>query len=183
MQLAMIGLGRMGANMAQRAMRDGHECVAYDLDHEAVAELERAGARGARTVDELIAALDRPRAVWMMVPAGAVDQTIAAVAPHLDDDDVLIDGGNSYYHDDLRRAAELRERGIHYVDVQRRRLGPRARLLPDDRRRRGRRRAGRSSPRSPRGSARSSERPAARGRRRRPSRAGCTAGRAGQGTS
>jgi 6-phosphogluconate dehydrogenase len=117
MQLGMIGLGRMGANMVRRLMRDGHECVAFDLDGDAVKQLHDEGATGAESVEDLVAKLQRPRAVWMMVPAGAVDDTIAAVAPHLEADDVLIDGGNSYYHDDLRRSAELRERGIHYVDV------------------------------------------------------------------
>ena len=117
MQLGMIGLGRMGANMVRRLMRDGHECVAFDLDADAVRKLEGEGATGAEGFEDLVAKLERPRAVWMMVPAGVVDQTIAEVAPHLEADDVLIDGGNSYYHDDLRRSAELRERGIHYLDV------------------------------------------------------------------
>jgi 6-phosphogluconate dehydrogenase len=117
MQLGMIGLGRMGANMVRRLMRDGHECVAFDLDADAVTELQGEGALGAQSFEDLVAKLDKPRAVWMMVPAGAVDQTIAEVAPGLEADDVLIDGGNSYYHDDLRRSAELRERGVHYLDV------------------------------------------------------------------
>jgi 6-phosphogluconate dehydrogenase len=117
MQLGMIGLGRMGANMVLRLMRDGHECVVFDLNPDAVEKLEAQGATGASSFEDLVAKLDKPRAVWMMVPAGVVDQTIAEVAPHLESDDVLIDGGNSYYHDDLRRSAELRERGIHYLDV------------------------------------------------------------------
>ena len=117
MQLGMIGLGRMGANMVLRLMRDGHQCVTFDLNAEAVKELESQGATGAESFADLVAKLDRPRAVWMMVPAGVVDQTIAEVAPHLEEGDTLIDGGNSYYHDDLRRSAELRERGIHYLDV------------------------------------------------------------------
>ena len=117
MQLGMIGLGRMGANMVLRLMRDGHECVAFDLDADAVTRLEGEGATGAESFADLVAKLEKPRAVWMMVPAGVVDQTIAEVAPHLEQDDTLIDGGNSYYHDDLRRSAELRERGIHYLDV------------------------------------------------------------------
>ena len=117
MQLGMIGLGRMGANMVRRLMRDGHECVVFDLNADAVTELEGEGAIGAQSFEDLVAKLDKPRAVWMMVPAGVVDQTIAEVAPQLESDDVLIDGGNSYYHDDLRRSAELRERGAHYLDV------------------------------------------------------------------
>jgi 6-phosphogluconate dehydrogenase len=117
MQLGMIGLGRMGANMVRRLMRDGHECVVFDLNADAVTELEGEGALGAQSFEDLVGKLDKPRAVWMMVPAGVVDQTIAEVAPHLEAEDVLIDGGNSYYHDDLRRSAELRERGVHYLDV------------------------------------------------------------------
>jgi 6-phosphogluconate dehydrogenase len=117
MQLAMIGLGRMGANMVTRLMRDGHDCVVYDLSSDAVAEAERGGASGAGSIEELVSKLERPRSVWMMVPAAAVGATIEQIAPHLDSDDTIVDGGNSYYHDDLRRSAELRERGIHYVDV------------------------------------------------------------------
>ncbi len=117
MQLGMIGLGRMGANMVLRLMRDGHECVVFDLNADAVSELADQGATGAESFEDLVAKLDEPRAVWMMVPAGVVDQTIVEVAPHLEEGDTLIDGGNSYYHDDLRRSAELRERGIHYLDV------------------------------------------------------------------
>ena len=117
MQLGMIGLGRMGANMVLRLMRDGHECVVYDVDSGAVANVAGEGATGAESFADLVAKLEKPRSVWMMVPAGVVDQTIAEIAPHLEADDTLIDGGNSYYHDDLRRSAELRERGIHYVDV------------------------------------------------------------------
>ncbi len=117
MQLGMIGLGRMGANMVLRLMRDGHECVVFDLNADAVKQSASEGATGAESFGDLVAKLDKPRAVWMMVPAGVVDQTIAEVAPHLEEGDTLIDGGNSYYHDDLRRSAELRERGIHYLDV------------------------------------------------------------------
>jgi 6-phosphogluconate dehydrogenase len=117
MQLGMIGLGRMGANMVLRLMRDGHECVAFDLNADAVADLAGKGATGAESFEDLVSKLEKPRAVWMMVPAGVVDQTIAEVAPHLEEGDTLIDGGNSYYHDDLRRSAELRERGINYLDV------------------------------------------------------------------
>jgi len=117
MQLGMIGLGRMGANMVLRLMRDGHECVAFDLNADAVKQVSAEGATGAESFADLVAKLDKPRAIWMMVPAGVVDQTIAEVAPHLEEGDTLIDGGNSYYHDDLRRSAELRERGVHYLDV------------------------------------------------------------------
>jgi 6-phosphogluconate dehydrogenase len=117
MQLGMIGLGRMGANMVLRLMRDGHECVVFDLNADAVSDLAGQGATGAESFEDLVAKLEKPRAVWMMVPAGVVDQTIAEVAPHLEEGDTLIDGGNSYYHDDLRRSGELRERGIHYLDV------------------------------------------------------------------
>jgi 6-phosphogluconate dehydrogenase len=117
MQLGMIGLGRMGANMVLRLMRDGHECAVFDLNADAVSDLAGKGATGSESFEDLVAKLEKPRAVWMMVPAGVVDQTIAEVAPHLEEGDTLIDGGNSYYHDDLRRSAELRERGIHYLDV------------------------------------------------------------------
>jgi 6-phosphogluconate dehydrogenase len=117
MQLGMIGLGRMGANMAQRLLRAGHECVAYDVHPEAVQALVGQGAVGAASLKELVARLAKPRAVWMMVPAGIVDQELASLAPLLETDDVVIDGGNSYYRDDLRRARELKSRGIHYVDA------------------------------------------------------------------
>jgi 6-phosphogluconate dehydrogenase len=117
MQLGMIGLGRMGANMVLRLMRDGHECVVFDLNADAIQQSASEGATGTESFADLVAKLAKPRAVWMMVPAGVVDQTIAEVAPHLEEGDTLIDGGNSYYHDDLRRSAELRGRGIHYLDV------------------------------------------------------------------
>ncbi|HSN71322.1 MAG TPA: decarboxylating 6-phosphogluconate dehydrogenase [Steroidobacteraceae bacterium] len=117
MQLGMIGLGRMGANMVRRLMRGGVECVAYDRDPEAVAQLEREGATGAASLEEFVGKLERPRAVWLMVPAGIVDRVIADVAPLLEADDVLIDGGNSYYVDDIRRARDLSSQRIHYVDV------------------------------------------------------------------
>ena len=103
MQLGMIGLGRMGANMVLRLMRDGHECVVFDLNADAVQQSASEGATGAESFGDLVTKLEKPRAVWMMVPAGVVDQTIAEVAPHLEEGDTLIDGGNSYYHDDLRR--------------------------------------------------------------------------------
>jgi 6-phosphogluconate dehydrogenase len=117
MQLGMIGLGRMGASMALRLLRGGHECVVFDLDPQAVARLAQQGAAGASSPRELAQKLARPRALWLMVPAAAVDETIARFAPHLEPGDVLIDGGNSRYHDDLVRARALRERGLHYVDV------------------------------------------------------------------
>jgi 6-phosphogluconate dehydrogenase len=117
MQLGMIGLGRMGANMVVRLMRAGHEGVVYDLDQEAVQRLEAEGAAGAGSIEEFVAKLDKPRAVWLMVPAAVVDPTLESLVPHLDEDDVVIDGGNSYYHDDLRRSHRLSEKGIHYVDV------------------------------------------------------------------
>ncbi len=117
MQLGMIGLGRMGANMVERLMRDGHECVVFDRDAAAVKALEEKGATGATGLDEFMAALATPRAIWMMVPAGVVDDVIDDLPPRLDAGDILIDGGNSYYKDDITRAATLRERGIHYLDV------------------------------------------------------------------
>src|SRR5437762_2023464 len=115
MQLGMIGLGRMGSNMVRRLLRAGHECVVYDIHAEAVRALAQEGAVGAATLDELVSKLARPRAAWMMVPAGVVDATLRALAPLLEAGDVAIDGGNSYYHDDIRRARELGARGIHYV--------------------------------------------------------------------
>jgi len=117
MQLGMIGLGRMGANMARRLMRGGHSCVAYDRSAEAVKELVKQGATGAASLAELIRQLEAPRAVWLMVPAAAVDKAIADLAPLLQAGDTLIDGGNSYYVDDIRRANDLAGKGIHYVDV------------------------------------------------------------------
>jgi 6-phosphogluconate dehydrogenase len=117
MQLGMIGLGRMGANMVRRLRRAGHDCVGYDVHAAAVDALAREGATGAASLPELVRALARPRTIWIMVPAGVVDRTLAALVPQLDPDDVVIDGGNSHYHDDLRRAAALRGRGLHYVDV------------------------------------------------------------------
>ena len=113
----MIGLGRMGTNMVQRLMRAGHQCVVYDLNAKAVEQLAKDGATGAASLEEFVRKLQKPCAIWMMVPAAVVDSTIAALAPLLDRDDVLIDGGNSHYHDDIRRAAELGKKGIHYLDV------------------------------------------------------------------
>jgi 6-phosphogluconate dehydrogenase len=117
MQLGMIGLGRMGANMVRRLMKAGHECVVYDRSAEAVAQLAAEGAVGATSVADLVARLKAPRAVWLMVPAAVVDASIAEVSAHLSQGDTLIDGGNSYYVDDIRRAQELAARGIAYVDV------------------------------------------------------------------
>jgi 6-phosphogluconate dehydrogenase len=116
MQLGMIGLGRMGANLVRRLMRDGHACVAYDVNEAPIAQLESEGATGARTLEELVGAMATPRAIWIMVPAGIVQQTIDSLVPLLDEGDILIDGGNSYYRDDIHRAAALKEKGIHYVD-------------------------------------------------------------------
>ena len=117
MQLGMIGLGRMGANMVRRLMRNGHECVVYDMSQKAVAELVAEKAVGATSLTEFVAKLAKPRAVWLMVPAAVVDRTIADLLPLLERGDILIDGGNSYYVDDIRRAKELAPQGIHYVDV------------------------------------------------------------------
>src|SRR5437868_10502090 len=117
MQMGMIGLGRMGANMARRLLAGGHRCVVFDRSPKAVEELTRAKAVGASTIVDMVKKLETPRAVWLMVPAAAVDATIADLVPHLAAGDILIDGGNSYYIDDIRRAKDLGERGVHYVDV------------------------------------------------------------------
>ncbi len=117
MQLGMIGLGRMGSNMVRRLMRNRHHGVVYDVHPEAVSALAAEGAEGAASLDDLVKKLSKPRAVWLMVPAGVVDKTLADLAPRLESGDIVIDGGNSYYIDDIRRANELRARGIHYVDV------------------------------------------------------------------
>ena len=117
MQLGMIGLGRMGANMVRRLQKAGHQCVVYDRSAEAVKQLSAEGATASTTVDEFVAKLQKPRAIWLMVPAAVVDTTIAELVPKLSKDDILIDGGNSYYIDDIRRAKELSAKGIHYVDV------------------------------------------------------------------
>jgi 6-phosphogluconate dehydrogenase len=117
MQLGMIGLGRMGANMVRRLMKNGHTCVVYDRSAEAVKGLAGEGATGASSLEEFVAKLTPPRAVWLMVPAAAVDGSLAELAPKLQKDDTIIDGGNSYYIDDIRRQNTLRSRGIHWVDV------------------------------------------------------------------
>ena len=160
MQLGMIGLERMGANMVRRLSRAGHDCVVYDVHAEAVQTLAREGATGATSLPAFVKALARPRAIWLMVPAAVVDQTLQDLVPRLEKDDVVIDGGNSHYHDDIRRAGDLQPRGVHYVDV-----GTRSwpRWLPASARRPGRRRARRSA--AP------------------PSTGICIAGRAGPGTS
>ena len=117
MELGMIGLGRMGNNMVQRLMHAGHHCVVYDFHSEAVQSLAREGAAGANSLEDFVKKLKTPRAVWMMVPAGVVDATLKDLTPLLEEDDAVIDGGNSYYRDDIRRAAELKPKGIHYVDA------------------------------------------------------------------
>ena len=117
MQLGMIGLGRMGANMVRRLMNNGHDCVVYDVSQKVVQELAKDGATGASSLDDFVAKLQKPRAVWMMVPAAFVDQMIQDLTSKIEKEDILIDGGNSYYRDDIRRAKELTSKGIHYVDV------------------------------------------------------------------
>src|ERR1700756_1167931 len=117
MQLGMIGLGRMGANMVRRLLKSGHHCVVFDRSAQAVAELVKEKAIGAGSLAEFAKQLAKPRAIWLMVPVGAVDGTIADLLPHLERGDILIDGGNSYYIDDIRRAKELATKGVHYVDV------------------------------------------------------------------
>ena len=117
MQLGMIGLGRMGANMVRRLQKNGHTCVVYDRSPESVKQLSGEGATGANSFDDFVQKLQKPRAIWLMVPAGVVDAMIHELVPKLESGDILIDGGNSYYIDDIRRARELQTRGIHYVDV------------------------------------------------------------------
>jgi 6-phosphogluconate dehydrogenase len=117
MQLAMIGLGRMGANMVRRLLKGGHECVVFDMSPKAVQDLARDKAVPSSSLLDMVGKLQKPRAVWLMVPAAVVDKTIAELAPHLESGDILIDGGNSYYVDDIRRAKQLAAKGINYVDV------------------------------------------------------------------
>jgi 6-phosphogluconate dehydrogenase len=117
MQLGMIGLGRMGGNMVQRLIRAGHDCHVYDAHTFAVKDLVDKGAKGSTDLNAFIDSLARPRAVWLMVPAGVVDPVLKSLAPLLSSGDTVIDGGNSYYHDDVRRAGELKAKGLHYVDV------------------------------------------------------------------
>jgi 6-phosphogluconate dehydrogenase len=117
MELGMIGLGRMGTNMIRRLLRAGHHCVVYDLNPDAVEALVKEGAVGSTSLEDLARKLKVPRAIWLMVPAAVVDPTLKTLIPLLEGDDVVIDGGNSYYHDDIRRSAELKPKGIHYVDA------------------------------------------------------------------
>src|SRR4026207_2568106 len=117
MQLGMIGLGRMGANMVRRLLEKGQKCVVFDRSPKLVGDLVKEGAEGASSLADLVARLERPRAIWLMVPAGVVDQTIGELSPLLENGDTIIDGGNSYYVDDIERAKGLRSLGIHYVDV------------------------------------------------------------------
>jgi 6-phosphogluconate dehydrogenase len=117
MQLGMIGLGRMGANMVRRLLRAGHECVAFDLDSDAVQQIAGEGAVGTDSVEDFVRKLEPPRAVWLMVPAAVVDQTLDSLVPFLEAGDAVIDGGNSYYRDDLHRSARVAEQQIHYIDV------------------------------------------------------------------
>jgi len=117
MQLGMIGLGRMGANIVRRLMRDGHDCVVYDVGPEAVAELEGEGATGSSSLEEFVQKLDKPRAAWVMIPAGITERVVMQVADLMDPGDIIIDGGNSFYRDDIDRAKTLSQKGIHYVDI------------------------------------------------------------------
>ena len=117
MQLGMIGLGRMGANMVRRLLKGGHQCVAFDMSPKAVEDLVREKAVGASSLADFVKKLEKPRAIWLMVPAAVTDKTIADLLPQLEAGDIVIDGGNSYYIDDIRRAKELAPKNIHYVDV------------------------------------------------------------------
>jgi 6-phosphogluconate dehydrogenase len=117
MQLGMVGLGRMGANMVRRLLRGGHRCVVFDMSQKAVEELVEEAATGATDLKDLVKKLEKPRVIWLMVPAAVVDKTISDLGAYLEAGDILIDGGNSYYVDDIRRAKVLAPKGIHYVDV------------------------------------------------------------------
>jgi len=117
MQLGMVGLGRMGANMVRRLMKGGHTCTVFDMSPKSVEALAEEGAVGSSSIKDFVSKLQKPRAIWLMIPAAVVDSTIAEIVPFLEAGDILIDGGNSYYIDDIRRAKELAPKGIHYVDV------------------------------------------------------------------
>src|SRR5262245_8360005 len=117
MEIGMIGLGRMGGNMVLRLIRAGHRCVVYDVHPPAVAAVVRKGAVGATSLDDLVHKLEKPCAIWLMVPAALVDSVLDSLVPLLSSDDTVIDGGNSYYHDDIRRAGSLKQKGVHYLDV------------------------------------------------------------------
>ncbi|HWG86906.1 MAG TPA: NAD(P)-binding domain-containing protein, partial [Candidatus Acidoferrales bacterium] len=118
MQLGMVGLGRMGGNMVRRLMKGGHQCVVTDLSPQAVAEFAKEGATGSTSLDDFAGKLTKPRAAWVMVPAGnPTEQTVNALAQRFEAGDTIIDGGNSYFKDDVRRSHKLKDRGIHYLDV------------------------------------------------------------------
>ncbi len=117
MQLGMVGLGRMGANMVRRLMKGGHTCTVFDMSPKSIEDLVKDGATGSSSIQDFVNKLAKPRAIWLMIPAAVVDSTIAEIVPFLEAGDILIDGGNSYYIDDIRRAKELQPRGINYVDV------------------------------------------------------------------
>src|SRR5947208_3686174 len=117
MQLGMIGLGRMGANMVRRLLKGGHDCVVFDMSPDTVNEMAKERATGSSSLADLVKKLEKPRAVWLMVPAAVVDKSVADLLPSLESGDILIDGGNSYYIDDIRRAKELASKQVHYVDV------------------------------------------------------------------
>ncbi|MDL2407347.1 decarboxylating 6-phosphogluconate dehydrogenase [Rhizobium calliandrae] len=117
MQIGMIGLGRMGSNMVQRLLKGGHSAVVFDARPESISALEQLGATGSTSLEDFVSKLSRPRAVWLMLPAAIVDKELAKIVPLLEEGDIVIDGGNSYYHDDIRRSEELKPKGIHYVDV------------------------------------------------------------------
>ncbi len=187
MQIAMVGLGRMGANMVRRLLRAGHECHVYDVSADAVAGLVAEGARGAGSLSELVAGLSAPRSVWLMLPAAITGDTVSTLLDLLGPGDAIVDGGNSSYRDDIDRAELAAARGdrLRRLRYQRRRLGPGARLLPDDRRPGpggGPAAAGvrRARPRCRLGAAHAGPRAATRRPR---SRASCTAARPARVTS
>src|SRR5271155_5719335 len=118
MQLGMVGLGRMGANMVKRLVAHGHECVVFDMSSKVVEDMAKEkGISGSSSLQDMVSKMAKPRAIWLMIPAGVVEKAIQEIAPHLEAGDILIDGGNSYYIDDIRRAKELAAKGINYVDV------------------------------------------------------------------